>query len=202
MNKRIIAIDIDDVLADNANGMVAFSNQRWGTNLTIEDYQEHWSDMWQIDHEETEKRSDEFHNSGIIGKLPHSEEALPTLEGLRDDYKLIVVTSRRRSVESETRDWLARHYAGVFDDIYFAGIYDKRITSATFTQTKGDIYRAINADYVVDDQLKHCLAAVKSGKQAILFGDYPWNQIDDMPKGIIRCRDWPAVREYLDGQRS
>ena len=33
-----IAIDIDDVLAENAIGFVAFSNERWVTLLRVDDY--------------------------------------------------------------------------------------------------------------------------------------------------------------------
>jgi len=40
-NKPIIAVDIDDVLANLAQEIVDFSNKNWGTNLTIDDYNEH-----------------------------------------------------------------------------------------------------------------------------------------------------------------
>ena len=52
MRRLRIAIDIDDVLAENAIGFVAFSNERWGTRLSVDDYSEHWSEMWRVDSEE------------------------------------------------------------------------------------------------------------------------------------------------------
>ena len=61
-----IAIDIDDVLAENAIGFVAFSNERWGTRLRVDDYSEHWSEMWHVDREEAERRAHVFHDSGAI----------------------------------------------------------------------------------------------------------------------------------------
>ena len=45
MRRLRIAVDVDDVLAENAAGVVAFSNQRWGRNLTVDDYDEHWAKM-------------------------------------------------------------------------------------------------------------------------------------------------------------
>ena len=40
MRRLKIAIDIDDVLADNAEKFTAFSNQRFNTRLTTDDYDE------------------------------------------------------------------------------------------------------------------------------------------------------------------
>lgn len=39
-------MDIDDVRAGQVEGLVAFSNQRWGTALTVDDYDEDWGVMW------------------------------------------------------------------------------------------------------------------------------------------------------------
>ena len=53
MTKRLtIAVDIDDVLARQVEGLVTFSNQRWGTVLTVDDYDEDWGVMWGVDLEE------------------------------------------------------------------------------------------------------------------------------------------------------
>lgn len=71
MRRLRIAIDIDDVLAENAIGFVAFSNERWGTRLSVDDYSEHWSEMWRVDSEEAERRAHAFHDSGIIKGYAH-----------------------------------------------------------------------------------------------------------------------------------
>ena len=66
--KKTIAVDIDDVLAFSAIEFIRFSNQRWGTNLTIEDYNEDWTTMWGIELAETQARSAEWHLSGVSAK--------------------------------------------------------------------------------------------------------------------------------------
>lgn len=201
MSKPVIAIDIDDVLAANAEGFVAFSNERWGTNLRPEDYHEHWAELWQVDHEETQRRAVELHASGIIGKYRHYDEAKAVLAKLKKSYRLIVATSRRTSVEPETRAWLDMHFEGMFDEIHFAGIFDKKVFSKeTWAHTKAEIFSAIGARYVIDDQLKHCVAAAELGIETVLFGDYPWNQTDKLPDNITRCHDWVAVEKYFDGK--
>jgi hypothetical protein len=46
-----IAVDVDDVLSQSAKGFVAYSNQRWGTKPTVDDYDDHWAEMWKIERE-------------------------------------------------------------------------------------------------------------------------------------------------------
>lgn len=67
IDKQVLAIDIDDVLAANAAGFVRFSNERWGTNLAVDDYDEHWAKVWEVDEVETARRAIELHESGVIG---------------------------------------------------------------------------------------------------------------------------------------
>lgn len=201
MKKPIIAVDIDDVLAANAEGFVAFSNQRWGTNLGPDDYTEHWAEVWQIDMAETNKRAEELHASGVIASYLHFDEAVPVLESLAKNYELLAITSRRISIEKLTREWLSRHYANLFKDVLFAGIFDAPVSLERLSYTKANLFASNNVDYVIDDQLKHCRAASELGVPAILFGNYPWNQSSALPAGVTRCKDWPAVLEYFNGRR-
>ena len=199
-NKETIAVDIDDVLADNARGFAEFSNQRWGTNLTPRDYDEHWAKVWGVDNKETEKRADVFHGSGIFKAYEHNDVALPVLERLSDHYRLLVITSRQRQTQEDTTAWIHRHYPGIFSDdtIHFAGIWDK-VEEQSIGRTKGDIAVSLNVDYLIDDQLKHCRAIAGMGKRALLFGNYTWNQDSVLPEGVDRVAGWKVVGEYLDG---
>ncbi len=201
MARQTIAIDIDDVLADNAAGFVEFSNKMWGTNLQPEDYDEHWAKVWEVDNAEVERRANTFHESGVIGSYRHNDTALPVLKRLSQDYDLCIVTSRRTQVRQDTLEWISRHYPGIFNDevIYFAGIWDT-IDHQSVHQTKAGILADIGADFLIDDQLKHCQAVAASGKKAILFGDYSWNQSELLDKDIVRAADWSAVERYFYGQ--
>lgn len=199
MQKPIIAIDCDDVLASSAEAFLQFSNDRWGTRLTIEDIDEDWSKMWQIDEAETEVRAKEYHASGIISDYRHYDEALPVLEWLAQRYTLVVATSRNASINSETIAWIEKHYHGIFESIYFSGIYDdfSRLDTAHLL-TKSDLLQQIGASYLIDDQPKHCISAVEHGMQSILFGDYPWSNAHNLPAGATRCLDWNDVREFFE----
>jgi hypothetical protein len=103
-------------------------------------------------------------------------------------------------MHADTLEWLDRHYQGLFSDVHLAGLFDV-LTEHSHKGTKVELITRIGADYLIDDQPKHCLAVAQAGGQAILFGDYSWNRnIGPLPKGVTRCLDWVAVKEYFDGR--
>ena len=197
--KPIIAIDVDDVLADHAKQFVEFSNKRWNTNLTVEDYDEHWAAMWQIDNEETERRAAEFHSSKTINQYNSDESALEVLKELSEVFSLVILTSRRLEIEKETRAWIQSRYPNIFSDIYFSGIWET-IDGEAHRRTKADLCVTLGVSYLIDDQLKHCLGAAERGVDGLLFGKYSWNKSSKLPSRVTRVQDWHAVREYFKGK--
>jgi FMN phosphatase YigB (HAD superfamily) len=197
MAKPTIAIDIDDVLADSAKGVVNFSNKRWGTNLEVKDYQEHWSDMWGVDHSVAAGRLAEMVEHKLPTTYDSSEQGMKVLRELHKEYRLIIVTSRLMSIQKETKAWLDEHYGDIFDEIIYSGFYET-YEEGSFHRTKDLILKEKDASYFIDDQLKHCVAASKVGIKSLLFGDYPWNQAEALPNGVQRVKNWQAVKEYFD----
>ncbi|NCU39011.1 hypothetical protein EOL96_08310 [Candidatus Saccharibacteria bacterium] len=199
MKRLKIAIDVDDVLADYATAFVDYSNKTWGTNLTVNDYDEHWAKVWGVDNDEVKKRAQHYHKDHIIAQYAHDETALPVLNRLKRRHELIIVTSRRSQVRKATIDWIHYHYPGVFNDdvFYFTSIWDQ-VNDASVHKTKGDIVRDLGATHIIDDQIKHCFAAAEQGVKALLFGDYGWNQSPELPFGVTRCIDWSEVERYFD----
>lgn len=200
MNKPIIAVDIDDVLAASVEGFIAFSNEHYGTRLTVDDYDEHWARMWKVDMAETERRAKDYHTSGLVRTYRAHDTAKDVLMSLQPRFSLVAMTSRQIFLEKDTREWIIQHYAGLFDDIQFAGIFDAPLHDGMLTLTKGELFARNDVRYVIDDQLKHCLAAAELGIETVLFGNYSWNQTDSLPALVTRCNDWPAVQEYFDGR--
>lgn len=194
-----IAIDIDDVLTENAIGFVAFSNERWGTRLRVDDYSEHWSEMWHVDSEEAERRAHVFHDSGAIKGYAHIGGAEEVLRNMSQVHHLMVATSRRLQVQSDTLLWIEEHFPGVFASsaVYFSGLWDT-VYEDSHKLTKTELITQINADVLIDDQLKHCLAVSETGRNAILFGDYTWNRADSLPDRVVRCHSWSEVEVEIE----
>lgn len=199
MKKPTIAIDVDDVLAKTSQGFIEFSNKTWGHNLTIDDYDEDWAKAWGTSVEVARERADILHASAAIAELSYFPEALSVLMKLKKQYRLVVATSRRASISQESREWLERYYPGIFEGVFFSGIYDGKLGRHEdhIARTKNDLLAEIGADYLIDDQLKHCFAAGEHGVRAMLFGSYAWNRSDDLPSHVTRCADWEAVEAYF-----
>jgi uncharacterized HAD superfamily protein len=198
---KTIAIDIDDVLAEQAEAFIDYSNQTWGTTLSVSDYTEDWAKLWSVDLAEIEKRSLTYHASGTMGRFAHKSEAIPILAELRQSYRLIIITSRRSLVREETLQWINDYFSNTFEEIHFAGFFDKTGHGASLL-TKADIARQVGADFLIDDQLKHCLAAATAGIDSIVFGDYHWNRTSsELPHGVTRCRTWHDVGDYFESRR-
>jgi uncharacterized HAD superfamily protein len=193
--KPIIALDIDDVIAANASAFIEYSNQRWGTNLTIDDYQEDWASMWNIDLKEAKERSAQYHESGHVATYSIIEGAYEALEQLKERFRIIAITSRRNSINQLTRDWLQKHYPNIFDDIIFCGFFDSEQSGIHLT--KGGLVKNIDADYFIDDQMKHVSAVAKHGIKSFLFGDYFWNKTDALAENIIRVKNWQEIVDYF-----
>jgi uncharacterized HAD superfamily protein len=199
MNKPVIAIDIDDVLALSAQGFVDFSNETWDTRLKVSDYDEDWARMWTLDHEATRKRAHTIYESDVVGKFKHIEGAESVLRKLKKHFKLVITTSRVSNVHSLTLKWIDTYYRDLFDEIHLAGFYEG-VKEGAHTLTKGDLYKQIGANYVIDDHPKHCLAAAENGIETLLFGDYPWNNLETYPDLIHKVHTWQEVQEFFDGR--
>lgn len=194
--KPIIAVDIDDVIALNAKAFVEYSNEKFGTHLVPDDYQEHWAVVWNVAHEEAERRAVEYHESGHIANYGIIEGAYEALIELKKRFKLIVLTTRRNSINQLTREWIDKYYPNIFDDFVFSGFFDSP-SQESIQMTKADLAKTIGADYIIDDQLKHIQGASNLGIKSILFGNYGWNQAESLPDNVTRVSNWNDVLEYF-----
>jgi uncharacterized HAD superfamily protein len=202
-SKLTIAVDIDDVLAANATGFAEYSNRKWGTNLTPDDYTEHWAELWKVDFEEVERRRQQIVRDRLFTKHRFFSEAKPVLEALSQDFNLIIISSRGKSIQADTIEWLKKEYGDIFSGIHFAGIWDQDLhVLERLKLTKAEICRQLGADYLIDDQPKHCLAAAEAGITALLFGDYAWAR--DVPEqtNLIKVKTWPEVLAYFQNDKS
>jgi uncharacterized HAD superfamily protein len=200
MIKKVIAIDIDDVLSASAEGFAAFSNKRWNANVTADDYDEDWSKFWKVPLEVALTRREEAHASGTFSTYAVIEKATEALNQLKERFELIVVTSRQKRLKPETDAWLAKHFPDIFSTVHYAGIWDTDDVKAAIKKHKAELCRELGADYLIDDQLKHCLGAAECGMQALLFGNYKWNRSSELPKNITEVYSWDDVLRYFNGK--
>ena len=107
----------------------------------------------------------------------------------RDNYQVVFATNREGTphAQTQTRQWLAMHSIPN--------------ASVLTTKRKGDIAKAIDADYAIDDKAEnvvciHWIADVKPCKAYVL--DRPYNQDWKYPK---RVRHVSCVAEFIEDVR-
>jgi uncharacterized HAD superfamily protein len=196
-NKLVIAVDIDDVIAASAPAFVEYSNNKYGTHLTVNDYQEHWGEMWKVERDEVMKRAVEYHESGHHATYEVIDDALNSLKKLKERFKLVVLTTRRNSINQLTKDWINKFYPDIFDDFVFTGFFDNPEKSGV-GMTKAELAKSIGAQYLIDDQPKHILASADIGIKGLLFGDYAWNRAVSLPENVTRVKNWEEVLKYFE----
>lgn len=199
--KPVIAVDIDDVLALSVDRFIEWSNSRFGTSLTFDQYVEDWSELWGISQIETTERVNQMYREGLPARYSRVDESVNVLNNLKPDYQLIVATARRSAEHMLTRDWIKKHYPAVFEDVHFAGIWDE-ITEQSPKKTKARLCEQLGVDYLIDDQVKHCLGANSVGVKALLYGNYPWNSYIDLPQNIQRVSSWKEIENYFGKLKS
>ncbi len=197
MKRQTIAVDIDDVLADHVAAFAAFSNANYGTNISKHNYDDAWSKLWEVDRREIERRALEFHTAESIMQYELIEAAKESLEHLAHHYDLAVVSARPMHVKDASERWLAINFGNMFREVHFLPYWEENNTL-----TKADLCKRAGADYLIDDIVKHCNIAAENGLQGLLFGDYSWNQADNIHSSVKRLANWKEVVEYFDEQRS
>jgi uncharacterized HAD superfamily protein len=195
-SKPVIAVDIDDVLALSVDKFIEWSNSRFGTSISFDQYTEDWSLLWNISQKETSSRVAQMYKEGLPSQYSRIGESVEVLDKLKPNYELIVATARRKAEDTQTKDWIKEHYPTVFKDIHFAGIWDE-ITEHSHKMTKARLCKELGVDYLIDDQVKHCIGANSVGVTALLFGDYPWNSNVSLPKDIKRVMNWKEIEDYF-----
>jgi 5'(3')-deoxyribonucleotidase len=200
MKKPVIAVDIDDVIADSTDSFRREANKRFGVELTKEHYQvegDYWGyyeRVWrshglgnQISHDDLgdEMVKDQSH----VPLLAGASIALAELSG---KFDIVLITSRDPKWEAATHKWLNEHFGDLFRGIYFAEKDSNK-------RTKGEICVNLGAFWLIDDNPEHCQSALDKGVKSILFGQYGWHH--SAPANMVRCKDWPAVLEYFDDKR-
>lgn len=200
--KPLIAVDCDDVVANVNDAVRQFVNETYYMNYTAEDYQvtgeydRYWERIWGVPDEHTSDRFRTFIESGRLRHLEPVPDAIETLRYLKKKYSIAMVTARSKAEVEFTHFWLENNASDVFDDVTFMHLWDDKDKRAT----KAGICQALGAQYLIDDNYNHCRIAGEAGIQALLFGDYGWNRGHPLIGGIVRMKDWQAVKVYFDGK--
>lgn len=197
MSKPTIAVDIDEVLVPHSEHLINWYNQEYGTNLGLEDNHSPDPEVWGVKtKEEAIKRVQRYFSHPRWTEAQPLDESVAALRKLDQKYNLIVVTSRDTILEKVTRNWINQHFKEIFKAAHFVAEYNLEGKS----RSKAAVCLSVGADYLIDDRLDIVKEASRVEISCILFGDYPWNQAEKLPSGVVRVKNWQEVLEYFDAE--
>jgi 5'(3')-deoxyribonucleotidase len=195
ISKPVIVFDLDEVLFPFMQNFLLWYNKREQTNYQLDSViQYNFSDSWPITREKIKQEVLIFSKEMDlldVKPLSGSEESIKTLSF---KYDLIIVTARNQEMQTQTEKWLDMWFPKMFSQIYFTGHF--------FDQTpKNKAYYCgqVKAKAVIDDSISNCNECLSLEDLRIyLFGNYPWNQSNNLDPKITRLLDWPAlVQEFV-----
>ena len=192
MSKKVLAIDIDEVLGFHNEALADHHNELYGTAHTVDEYHDDWGLIWGVDEHEAERRADVWHDSVHWENIQPIPGALDAVKKLKEKYDLVILTGRAGKLADKTHEWLDKHYPGLFEKALFVGLYEEGKG-----KTKADIAVEHNVQVLVDDNLEQVIACNNIGIQSILFGEYNWNKTNILPVGVVRALNWEQVLNIL-----
>jgi uncharacterized HAD superfamily protein len=195
MAKELIAVDVDEVLFPFIDVFLEDYNLKYSLNLTKDQFHTYeFSGPLGLSVPETVDRIYSFQKTLGSSSVEPIETAREAIAQLASKFSLAVITARHSQFETLTTNWINEHFPNYFANISLVGFAD----IMEHPKTKAEVCIEFGASTLIDDSLYHLRQCAAVGIKGILFGDYPWNQTDELPEGIVRCSNWTNVLEHLE----
>ncbi len=198
--RPIIAVDIDDVVANVIDSVRLWAVDKTGVEIdeseyrTKDDYWNYYNSIW-ARHGLAEKINFDM----VLDELAEGQSHIVPIEGahkalqvLKKHFDIVFITSRPVYQKDATRRWLDERIDAEIP-VYFS----HNPMASVDARSKGEICMDLGISYLIDDNVGNCQNAEDYGVTPLLFGSYGWN--DDAPERRVRCRTWRNVEEYFDG---
>ena len=194
MNKKVLAVDIDDVIFPFVPELAKYHNQNFNTEYDIDSFHTYiFNEVWGGSTEEGHAKIMNFFTSDFRNVEP-IKGSYDALLNIKDRYDLYIVTSRDEELRPITEPWINARFPGVFKNLILCG----NPYTGNGYRTKSQICRDIEAEYLIDDQIKYCQEFSNEGIASILFGAYKWNQ-GYTPQLTTRAQHWEDVLRIIYG---
>jgi 5'(3')-deoxyribonucleotidase len=190
----MIALDMDEVIAELLKATNSYYNNKHDTNFKLSDFDNYdWWNVWRISKEKAVEEFYSFMESPQSKEIKPVEGAIDAIKKLRGHHDLVIITSRQEEFKDNTLEWVKMYIPGLEDNIYFTNTLSKIYTPTK----KSDIALELGVDILIDDQPKYIHDCVEKGIKGLLY-DAPWNQTVLPNKNIIRVYSWDDVLNELD----
>ncbi|MFZ2544492.1 MAG: hypothetical protein WAW80_00775 [Candidatus Saccharimonadales bacterium] len=204
--RLVIAIDCDDVMVPTAYKTLNHYGEKYGHAVDPAAFYEGTAEDWGVTElKEASKRIENYFRSNDFrdfAKVPFPE-AVVAIPALARVHELHLVTGRADFMEQTTQEMVDEYFPECFQSVVHTNFFKDR-----FRRTKGQVCREIGAHVLIDDHIVHGHSVIDDGvENAIIFGDYPWNERDYHPEwsmddklrpGLVRVSDWNRALLEVD----
>ena len=191
--RRVIGLDIDEVLLGLVDGLNDFYNRRFGTGFKVEDYVTYdLEDTWGGTKEDAVRIVEDFYGSPDFLKISPVSGSQEAVARLARTSPLVSITSRPSSIREGTLSQIQRFFGRSIGDVFFNGQYGMK----SHKISKASICEGNGVGSFVDDNLSVCNDLAARGIRTYLF-ERPWNRNEDVHPEVVRVRNWTELYEVL-----
>ena len=194
--KKIIAVDIDEILAGFMDYFISYHNLTYQTKITKNEvFSFDLHEVFKVTREEIMVRMVKFGEGGHNIKIKPVAGAKEGIDALvKKGYELHLVTSRPSVIQKDTEEWIMQHFPDKFTNLHHA--FNQNIHKEGSKKKKWEICKEIGAEVLIDDYLPNALSCSENGIKVLLM-DAPWNQVEKLPKGVTRVKGWDEILKVL-----
>jgi len=195
MKKEKIAYDADDTLIDMTIHLNDYVNHTYKTNFKYEDYYIFdFAKIWGVSPRDVHDIERDFYKSEFNERLCAKEGSIEAIDYLNKKYEPVVFTGRGDDTEHHLLGTLKRTHGDRFKSIHHLG----KKYCFTLSVTKGQKCKEEGIRLLIDDYHQHLIRASLHEVFGILMLQ-PWNKdVTDLPKNILRSRNWKETVELID----
>jgi len=191
----IIAVDLDDVLANTVEAFISYYNQHHTAPISEADVTtSDWSECLRIPPAEIGPILIQFTNSDAFRQMSPLPGAVEAVSTLARSHQLHVVTSRWGPLVEVTVIWLNWHFSNSIAETHYSRTSHRNPFNGT-AHDKPEICRQIGSSVIIEDCPNHARNCLSAGMSVVLL-DRPWNQ--ELADGnLIRAASWSNVLEAI-----
>lgn len=195
MNKKIIAVDIDGVLADWVGSAIPILNDILETNITIQDdvsFSLH--EAFGVSKKRMENAIDELYDIITVKDLKPVIGSQDAISLLSKNFKIIAITARPSNFHQLTKEWVKDHFGDEIE-VMLGRAQGNSIGAGLHLNPKVDICKSNKVICLVEDNPDEILG-LRGTQTEPLCHMWPWNtQIIDYPE--IPRGNWNYLKEYI-----
>ena len=192
MEKNIIWIDLDEVLAESITYILQYhKNKINGKTVNIEDIKNYYIyEIFDISKDDAIQwfREPTLHDINKLEIKP-VQWAKKKLEELKNKwYILKIITARRLDLFWEyTHKWINKYFPEFFDEIIFANYFSEN------QKNKSEICGENNIEHMIEDNFHYAKELAEQWIKTYLL-EKPWNDhISAKHKNIRKVKDWSNI---------